>query len=300
MSFLQRHHALSRRWALSLLVALSPLCMQTAAAAADTNQVDPYDAWWTGSLLSAYGRTLRPGHVVVEPYLIYSAPLKENPTHTLVPLIAAGAGITDAFDIQFILQGVFQAQGGASSTQIGDTSVRLGFQMLEDRHDGSWFPDLMFTVRETIPTGRYDQLDPNLRGTDASGSGAFTTSFGANVQKIFLPSNLHPLRMRLNLLFQFPSRASLQTGNVYPGKTVSALVSGEYHLTQQWVAALDLAYAHTTLAAAAAPDSDTAATVEGSNRDRFTVAPAIEYNFTPQSASSGGSLSMWAGTSPRR
>lgn len=221
--------------------------MQTAAAAADTNQVDPYDAWWTGSLLSAYGRTLRPGHVVVEPYLIYSAPLKENPTHTLVPLIAAGAGITDAFDIQFILQGVFQAQGGASSTQIGDTSVRLGFQMLEDRHDGSWFPDLMFTVRETIPTGRYDQLDPNLRGTDASGSGAFTTSFGANVQKIFLPSNLHPLRMRLNLLFQFPSRASLQTGNVYPGKTVSALVSGEYHLTQQWVAALDLAYAHTTL-----------------------------------------------------
>ena len=213
----------SYRWLSPLLVALAPLCVAAPAAAADAPaKVDPYSAWWTGSLLSSHGHTVPSGHVVVEPYLIYALPLKDSPTHTLVPLVVTTAGLTDTMDLQLLFQDIYQIQGGESSNQIGDTSVRLAFQMLEDRHDGGWVPDLMFFARESFPTGRYEQLDPELKGTDASGSGAYATSLGVNVQKVLLPSDLHQLRLRLNLSFQFPSGVAVRGLSSYGGSAETA------------------------------------------------------------------------------
>lgn len=285
--------------ALSLL-GVTPISAKAADAVAE---VDPYSAWWTGPLLSPYGHTVPAGHIVVEPYLIYAVPLKENSTRTFNPLIGASAGLTNTVDLQFIVQAAHQARGDVSSLQIGDTSVRLALQMLEDPHNDGWGMDLMFFIRETFPTGRSEQLDPKLNGVDASGSGAYTTSFGVNAQKVFLPTKLHPLRLRLNLTFQFPSSVPVRgmnsyggdaqtVGDVYPGKGISTMVGAEYHLTQNWVAALDLGYAHGTPDAfvnGAGPDvSPAALAVGGPSRDRFTAAPAIEYAFNGDVGIVGG------------
>jgi hypothetical protein len=304
MTFLPSMRALYRRWPLSLLVALAPLCMSAPAAAQDASvKVDPYSAWWTGSLASAHGHTMPVGHTVVEPYLIYSIPLTANPTHTFVPLVVATAGITDAFDFQLLAQGVYQAQGKVTSTQLGDTSLRLGYQMLEDRHNGDWIPDLMFFARETFPTGRYDQLDPARKGTDASGSGAYTTSLGINIQKVVLPSDQHQLRLRLNMSFQIRSGVPIRglssyggspdtAGDVYPGKSFNLLVAAEYHFTKNWVAALDLGYSYTGpdafVASPGAAASGPAAAVGGGRRDRVSFAPALEYNFNDNIGIIGG------------
>lgn len=292
----------SRQWLLSLLVALAPLCLSAPAAAAGVPNEELYSAWWTGSLLASPGRTLPFGHSLVEPYLIFSKPLAPDSGYAFQSLAVVQAGIGEKFDLQLLLQGAHQAGGGASSTQLGDTRVQLAFQLV-DAEKGAWIPDLLFFVRETFPTGRYDQLDPKRKGTDASGGGAFSTGFGANLQKVVLMPNLHPLRLRLNLAFQVPNRVAIRglsvynstpetTGDVFPGKSFSALIAGEYHLTERWVVALDLNYAHGN-ADSFVGDAGTTAdgrpvAVGNSSRDRFTFAPAIEYNFTGDVGVVGG------------
>jgi hypothetical protein len=282
----------SSHWVPCVLVGV-PLLFRAAPAEAadDTRKAQAYSAWWTGSLLSAHGHVVAQGHTLVEPYLIYSQPWKANPTRSLQLLVVAEAGLADRLDLQIVLQGGHQFKGSASSVQLSDTRVRLAFQVLE-AENGRWVPDLMFFVRQIFPTGRYDQLDPKLQGTDASGTGAYATGLGINLQKVVLLPNLHPLRMRVNLNFQAPGRVTFQspsvydgssaaTSHVYPGKTFSSVIAAEYHLTQRWVAALDLGYAHVgsdMLVASAGAGGEPAAPANPS-QDRFTFAPAMEYNF---------------------
>lgn len=254
----------------------------------------PPSPWWTGSLLASPGHIIPAGNALVEPYLIYSQPLSPEPTRSLSTFIVAEAGLTRVLDIQVAVEGVYQMQGAASSAELGGTSARLAFQLLEDEADSA-IPSVMFTVQESFPTGRYEHLDPALKGTDASGGGAYSTTIGFNAQKVFWPSAGMPLRLRLNLAAGAPIGVPLagpsvyggtaQTqGTLFPGKSVRALVAGELHLTRSWVVALDVGYAHVgenTFVETVPPvATDHVPENLGSpSRDSITVAPAVEYNF---------------------
>jgi hypothetical protein len=296
-----RAHLPLRPWLLHILVAFPlTLIAAPAKAADDALTAKAYAAWWTGSLLASNGRVIPPGHTLVEPYLLFSEPWKESATHALQSLVVAEAGLADRLDLQIVMQGSYQFKGGASSVQLGDTRVRLAFQVLEAENE-RWVPDLMFFVKEVIPTGRHDQLDPKLQGTDASGTGSYATAFGVNVQKVVVLPDAHPLRMRLNLNFQVPRRVTFTgpsvyggtpgaTSSVYPGKSFSTVIAAEYHLTWRWVAALDFVYAHAGSDAwvAAASAGGMPAAAGNPSQDRFTFAPAIEYNFNGDVGIIGG------------
>lgn len=257
--------------------------------------VKPPSPWWTGSLLASPGHIIPVGNALVEPYLIYAQPLSPEPTRSLSTFIVAEAGLTRVLDIQVAVEGVYQMQGAVSSAELGGTSARLAFQLLEDEADTA-IPSVMFTVQESFPTGRYEHLDPALKGTDASGGGAYSTTIGLNAQKVFWPSAGMPLRLRLNLAASAPIGVPLagpsvyggsaQTqGTLFPGKGVRALVAGELHLTRSWVVALDVGYAHVgentfvaTTPVVTQPGQP-AEQLGSPSRDSITVAPAVEYNF---------------------
>lgn len=309
---LRRACFLSCRSRLALSLALSSCWFLPipAAAVEPTTGVNPYSAFWTGSLISGSGHTVPAGHAALSPVLAYAIPLKADATPRLSPMMVATAGLTSALDIQVLLRTAYQAQGGITRMQLGDTSARLAFQLLEDQRDGGAAPDVMFFALQTFPTGRYQELDPAQGGAFASGSGAYTTALGVNAQKVFLPSNRHPLRLRLNLGFQFPSSVAVRgpsmyggdertVGNIYPAMGVSALVGAELHLSRRWVIAQDVAYSSVgadTFVKGSAPVSAgplaaidaVAAPVGRAGVDRLGFASGVEYCFNENLGVIGG------------
>ncbi|APR99985.1 hypothetical protein BCY86_04275 [Pajaroellobacter abortibovis] len=267
---------------------------------------DPYSAWWTGTLFSVNGHTIPAGHVVVQPYLMASKKFAQpNRIFSIHPLFAAMAGITNGLDLQVIVHGSTTFAGNRSSTQLGDSALRLAFQLLE-ANNTNWHPDIMFFVKETFPTGNYDSLDPNLKWTDASGTGAYATTVSFNFQKIVLMPNQHPLRLRLNMNLQASSKAKARGASVYgtiaenakgyayPGENVLSIFGVEYHLTKRWVVALDLYHSYQASSRfrgnPGVRDDSRARTSElvTPYSHTFGFAPALEYNFNVHLGIIGG------------
>ncbi|APR99983.1 hypothetical protein BCY86_04265 [Pajaroellobacter abortibovis] len=245
-------------------------------------------------------------HVVMQPYFLFTKKYStEEHTHEIQSLWIAVAGLTDGLDVQIAVQGSAVYKGRQSSTQLGDSSIRLAFQLLEAENT-NWHPDIQFFVRETFPMGNYDSLDPVLKGIDARGGGVYATTVGFNVQKIILMPNQHPLRLRFNIGLQASTRAKVRrasiygteeeraTGYAYPGENLLSLFAAEYHLDKRWVAAVDLFHIYQ------APDrfrgslgmTESVGLITNQlvnpTIHTFAIAPAIEYNFTEDVGIIGG------------
>ena len=245
-----------------------------------------------------------------------------------------GYGLTKDVDTQLFLMYLKNKNEGQAHSNLGDTTITLGFQLMRQEERQQPF-NLRLTIGELFPTGRYDRLNPSNDGTDATGGGSYLTNIGLHFQHLAEISETHSLCTRGSIIFTYASNVPLHgfsayggspltTGTISPGNALALNLSGEYSLTQNWVAVMEgFLYAQQAstftgrLNAPVLPNFQLSS-VPGSpsqqafrriifnrlvptthniggqsdigngNISQFTLAPAIEYNFTSHLGVIGG------------
>jgi hypothetical protein len=286
------------------VVAALTLTAGVASAQCGDGQ-SPADAWWTGPMLANSAGTLPRGHVLLEPYLYDVTPhgyydregVRHGTPHAngFGTLTYAIYGVTDRLGVGLIPTAGFNTiSGGPSSSGVGLGDAGLLAQYrLTAMNPCRRLPTISVAIQETFPTGRYDRLDN--RPSDGFGSGAYTTTASIYSQKYLWLPNGRILRMRLNFSQSFSHAVDVEGVSVYgtsagfrgratPGS--SSFVNGawEYSLTRRWVLALDATYRHARSTRATGLDrlnDDAGVALDSGASHAFGLAPAIEYNWTP-------------------
>ena len=279
---------------------LSVLLLMSAnpVLAADTlTRQSRDDAWWTGPIIANSAVTLPQGHYLIEPYLY---DVISDDAESLGSLTFMLYGATDALTVGLVP--VFGYNKGVHGTRsagpdVADSSVLLQYR-LREYQEGSWLPAVSLQLQHTLPTGRYDQLDP--ASADGFGGGAHSTLLQLNTQTYFWMPNGRILRMRLNVGATHSREAELRDRSVYgtpdgfrgrarPGDSWNINAAWEYSVTRNWVVALDLAYRHSdstrvsgVVGASAQDPAPTALRVASGSSEAWFLAPALEYNFSPR------------------
>jgi len=286
-----------------------------------------FDGWYTGSLLAPSGHTVPPGWVNIEPYVYVTeskvsrsrpktrpeeeVPISNKKTSAIFQIFSQ-LGITDWMDTALILEAIYAQQGGESSFQYGDMIFAVGFQLLEQKKN-TWKPDIKLLFEETFPTGTYQRLNPNKLATEVGGNGSFQTTFGVTFQKIFYWVRHHPMRMRWFVSYTLRTPVRVHGFNAYGGGfgtdgrvTLSPLfltIFGlELSLSKKWVFAMDFQYTQASKQSfsgnpgvrdafsesAGFIGADELAVTGFDKSKQFSMAPAIEYNFSPTLGVLGG------------
>ncbi|KTC65801.1 Fe-S protein (plasmid) [Legionella adelaidensis] len=261
------------------------------------------DPWYTGPLLAPAGKTIPRGHINFEPYIFYTQNtgtfnrhwrLVQSPrsdSTQFLPIFTYG--LTDRMDLQFSLPYTRNQNLTRVSDHIGDASVLLGFQVLEQANS-QWKPNLRVTLQEILPSGRYDQLEPYNQGTDSTGLGSYQTALGFNFQHL-LPIYDFYLRTRLCLGFVNANAAAVHglssyggttdtQGKITPGNVASVDLAGELSVTQNWVLVMEGYYFTRSRTHFSGTVGLTPMGVPGiighDNVAELSLAPAIEFNFS--------------------
>lgn len=286
-----------------LLISLSVLITSTVFA---------LEPWFTGPILAPAGKNIPKGHWNFEPYAFYTDNfgvydnhrkiVKVPNTHTvnINPLIFYG--ITDLIDVQGSFPLFYNVKNGQRDYSIGDFSVLFGYQAVIGQ-EGTWTPDVRFTLSVNFPTGKYQNLNPGKQGVDGMGAGSYQTSLGLNFQKMVELSNSHYLRSRLTFAYTLTPSTNVQGFNVYgggiatngrldPGDQFQTDFALEYQLTQNWVPVFEVNY--TTRAKSKFTGmsgfnpNGTLAMVGHGKIDQLSFAPALEYNVSERLGIIGG------------
>jgi hypothetical protein len=287
-----------------LAVALLNLtaCLAAGQSSASTFRESLNDARWTGPLLAPNASTLPPGHILIEPYLydvITQGFFDSSGARVSVPhensygsLTYVNYGLFNKFTVGMIPTFGYNEPSngpGSSGVGIGDLTVQAQYRLHLFR-EGSWTPTTSINVQETLPTGKYDQLN---RLSDGLGAGSYTTTLGLYTQTFFWMPNGRILRTRFNVTQAFSKSVSLQDVSVYgtsdgfrghanPGAALLVDLAAEYSITSHWVLAGDAVYHHQYNAPVAGYNiaSPTQSILLNSGSSQyFGLAPAIEYNF---------------------
>ena len=269
--------------------------------------------WFTGPLLAPAGHTIPNGHTNFEMYGIdvfsdghydQSGNLIHTPLFRSVvanPILSHG--FTDWLDVQLTLPYVFSSTLGVNSNKIADIATAFGFQLVE-QNGSPKRADVRILVQETFPTGRFENLNPALFGTDSTGLGSYQTQIGLNLQYLREIYNSHYLRTRLILSHLYTTPVTVNGFNSYGGtaNTHGRISSGsendvdlafEYTLTQNWVAVLEGTYSkgQSTRFTGDLDIGNLGGPVPSigfADYYETALAPAVEYNFNSNVGVIGG------------
>jgi hypothetical protein len=271
------------------------------------SEIDPHqspDPWFTGTLLSTRGRTLDPGHVVVQPYFFYTrygGLYNDNwrlhsatVSRTIIQQTIFIYGLTSRIDIGIAPQWLENSSTQNSFSGFGDLPLQLGFQVLKGDTD-SWLPHVLLWVQEIFPTGHYNDLGSSTADLGGTGGGSFGTTLGLAVQKALRLGGDHVFRYRVNASYGFYSPVTVRGFNTYgggfdtagrvePGSVATITVAGEYTLTQQVVLGLDIVFQtiNTTHFSGIPGTSESGepAIIGKGYSNLLSLAPAVEYHFS--------------------
>jgi len=263
-----------------------------------------FNPWYAGPLITGSASMMPPGMANIQPYIFVTdtyAVFNEDRHSVDIPdiinanpLCVIQTGITSWMDTILTVQGDENWQGHRQSGGLGDTTLQLGLKILKQ---GLWIPAMKIYLNETFPSGRYQNFSSGKAAVSSTGAGAYTTSFSLNTSKILFWDTLHPTSLRLSLNYYIPTSVHVRgfnaygggfgtSGTVHPGQTFKLSFGTEISLTQRWVIANDLVYqtsGRTTFTGNLGVDSTGAPAVVGNgSNDSLSLAPALEYNFTPQ------------------
>ena len=136
-----------------------------------------------------------------------------------------------------------------ASGGFGDSMMSFGFQLLEERHL-HFQPNFKISIDQLFPTGRYNNLNSNIFGTDSTGLGSYQTSLELAFDWLTELPNLHYFKTStsVTLTYAAPARLNgnnsyggdyLTEGNIYPGNAILVGLAGEYSLDKHWAACLE-------------------------------------------------------------
>ncbi len=262
-----------------------------------------FNPWYSGPLITGSAAMMPPGIANIQPYLfvtdIYAAFDEDRHSVDISKIINANplfiiqTGITSWMDTILTVQGEESWQNHHQSGGFGDTTLQLGLKILKQ---GLWIPAMKIYINETFPTGRYENFSADKAAVSTTGSGAYTTSFSLNASKILFWDTLHPTSFRLSLNYYISTSVHVHglnaygggfgtKGTIHPGNTFKLSFGTEMSLTQRWVLANDLVYqatSRTTFSGNPGVDAKgDLAPIGNGFSDSLSLAPAIEYNFSP-------------------
>lgn len=277
-----------------------------------------FNPWYGGPLLTPSPHNLPPGLFNTQPYLFFTwnyghfteARKSESiPTlftvNTQIPL---QIGLLKWLDCEVNIQGFYNHQSGKSSVNFGDTAFELGFQLLREK---AYQPALRLTVTESFPTGKYQHLDAHKNGIDGVGKGAYSTIFTLAAGKVVWWLSTHPMAFRASFSYTASTSPTVKDFNVYGGgyetdgtvkigNSLAADLGIEYSFTKYWVFAIDLVYNYQSQSTFSGHPgvnlNGTPASVGAPSNDLFSVAPALEYNPSPNMGFLGG---VWVSVTGR-
>lgn len=286
-----------------LLFFLSPLALFAFKGGPDivTGKTEP---WFTGPLLCPSGHVIPLGHQNIEPYVYYNRNVanynshwKSVKAHTFTNVftqITIQIGILPRLELNLNPQFSYNHNQGQHSWRVNDSPIGIDIQLYQDVPE-VWYPAVKFKMGVNLPIGKYDNLDPNRKGTDFGGIGNWSPSLGIVFSRVVNVFDNHYLSWRFFLSYHFATPVHVHGlsvyggapaigpipathGTVYPSKGFTVIQGLEFTLTQNWVLALDIEYDHTTRR------RFSGFTVPGTSlthpsRESFSIAPAIEYNF---------------------
>jgi hypothetical protein len=284
------------------LYTLALLTLTTGLTVAQSVRQSLSDAWWTGPLLAPNASTLPQGHVLVEPYVydvITQGFYNSSGTRVSAPhensygsLTYLNYGLFNKLTVGMLPTFGYNEPSngpGSSGVGIGDLTVQAQYR-LHPFHEGSWIPTASVNVQETLPTGKYDQLN---RSSDGLGAGAYTTTLGLYTQTFFWMPNGRILRTRFNVTQAFSRSANVEDLSVYgtsqgfrghasPGAALFVDLAAEYSISSHWVLAGDAVYRHqynTAVTGYNIADPLQSILLNSGASQYFGLAPAFEYNF---------------------
>ena len=255
-------------------------------ALADNTLQSLDDAWWTGPLIAASAATLPQGHVLFEPYLLDIASRQQSNYASISFLYY---GLTDWLTVGVIpFAGYVVPKHGNSAAGAGDTEVQAQVRLSKfDAATG--MPALSATIRETVPSGKYEHLgDTPAAGL---GGGAYITTLGLFGQTYAWMPNGRILRLRLDLFESLPQTADLSDASVYGtpsgfhgkaklGAAFQANFAFEYSITREWVAACDVIYGVNNAGSVSGLAGNLPLDYSLGSSRPWAFAPAVEYNWS--------------------
>ncbi len=268
------------------------------------------EIWYTGPLLVSPAETAPKNHLNLQLYLLnpimnqaylsnWSTINTQQGKSTLYnPQFFYG--LTDIMDIEASMLYQINRFTNTEAASFGDTFVALGFQVLSQQTS---FVDLRLTLGEVFPTGRYNHLDPQFYGSQATGFGSYQTNIAFNFLKL-----MHLQHQLINGYFSFtyqcPSTVPLDGISVYggtpsthgimnPGSILTLDVATEWFLSQNWAWVFEGFFDYQQANSFHGNDDPAhhqhhplfprrslhiKRTLGNGNFDQFSLAPAIEYN----------------------
>ncbi len=254
--------------------------------------------WLTGPLLAPSGLTMPPGRYDIEPSFFFIANTGQYNAHWesveretfwnnyFQPQIQFG--LTSWMDFQFIPTLIYNYTEGAGKWGVGDMPIIFGVQLYKGGGNiTDWIPDLKLALKELIPIGKYQNLNPQKLNTDMMGEGSWQTALALVWGNLFYLGKGHFLTARIAFQYVLPAPTHVKNlnaygggpgtdGTVYPAESFNFDIGMELTLTQSWVFALDIVgdwsgrtrFKGETTVSNTSPAST-----------QFSLAPAIEYNW---------------------
>lgn len=273
--------------------------------------------WFTGPILTSSGHTIPPGFVDVEPYILtfVNKGIYDRHWHKVkLPTFYAVQiqtpvyiGITNWMDILLNPSVSYNSTEHVSNLEPNDFTVTLDFALLKDTPDNN-VPGIKFYLSEVFPIGHYQKRDPDELGTDIGGSGTFTTQAGMVITRTFHIWCEQYLALRFQPFYTVSSPLHIRGFSVYGGdpstkgrvtvgRTWGGFFGMEYSLTRNWAFACDLYGVYKDKTKFHGKTSSPAGYPQSV---QFSLAPAIEYNWSSGLGIIAGSWFTFAGKNSTR
>lgn len=225
-------------------------------------KTDEYDQWFTGAIFTPLSITVDPKHPGLEVVLFSLKTYGQYNSSGRLINISTITSLSPYADFQFSINKVIGFEIISSfarnycdkeySTHLQDTYVRCGLQVSNDQ-EGTWIPDFRILIHETIPTGKYQNLDPKKNDCDLTGQGSYQTGIYFTFQKLFRAKSEHNFAIRSCIGYFISTPVKVKglnyyggeansLGVVYPGNFLSYFLFGEYALNRKWALACELFY----------------------------------------------------------
>lgn len=270
-----------------------------------------FNPWYTGPLITPSASMMPPANGNIQPYIFIAdnyAQFNEDRQSISLPdnliqlntSVVIQTGITDTVDFLVVPAALVNWQNDQTGGGFQDLSATIGFLINKQT---PYTPQVKFTIAQSFPTGKYQNLSFNGLNLNSTGAGAYSTQFGLVFGKLFFWTTQHPLNTRLFLGYKVSTSVHVENFNTYgggfrtrgtvrPGNNFAADLGLEVSLSQRWVFATDIVYTATNLTKFSGNPGVTAAgtpaSVGGGYSDNLSIAPAIEYNWSDSAGFIGG------------
>lgn len=260
--------------------------------------------WFTGPLLAPSARVVHPGHLKFQIYAETNVKIGRYEsnwhTHSIENfyseeiVVQLKLGLFDRVDFQVTSRAGYRHTEGQSAYTFGDLPLNLNVQILQPVSIDEG-PNLKLSLLANAPTGKFQHLNQHKKKTDASGSGCWFPGIGLDLSQFWYFSGIHYLELRASGAYRFGVPVHVKSfntyggnertkGTVYPGNFFVLDTALQYSITQRWGASCDFLYEHFNRTRY----SGRGLASRERSGEEFSLAPAIEYNFTKEMGVIGG------------